>query len=67
MAACCTSPTNNHLLPAKLYKKAHLLMKNIEDFSEKKKSLVNGPVGRKKEKTERPMEAGRGTREEIVN
>ena len=62
-----TPLTNYHLLAAihKPYRKAYLLMKNTEEFSGKI-SLGNRPVGRKKDKTKRAMEAGRKTREEIV-
>ena len=61
-----TPPTNLLLLAAKLepYKKAYFLMKNIEEFSEKK-------FGRKdqqaeNDKTERVTGLGRRTREEIA-
>ena len=57
--------TNSPLRAAKQepYKKAHLWTKNIEEFLEKIKRL-----GRKqrKDKTERAMEVGQRTREEIV-
>ena len=60
-------PTTNVLfLAAKQepYKKAYLLKKNVEEFSEKKVQ-ENGPAGRKK-KTERVIGLGRKTKEEIV-
>ena len=60
-------PTNDPLLAAKQepYQEAHLLMKNIEEFSGEK-SQENGLTGRKKkDKTERVTGLGRQTREEI--
>ena len=59
--------TNLLLLAAKQepYRKAYLLMKNIEEFSGKK-TQENGPAGRKKDKTERVTGQGRKTREEVV-
>ena len=59
-------PTNLLLLSAKQepYKKAYLLTKNIEEFSGKKFRRRDQQV--EKDKTERVIELGRRTREEIV-
>ena len=46
------------------HQKAYLLTKNIEEFSGK--SQENGPAGRKKDKAERTMGVGRKTREETM-
>ena len=48
-------PNNYHLLAAtqELYQKACLLVKNTEEFSGEKKEEMNGPVGRKKDRTEK--------------
>ena len=62
------SPINYHLLAAKQepYKKAYLLTKTVEEFSGGK-NQKNGSVKHEKDKTERAMGVGRGTREETVN
>ena len=59
-------PTNSLLLTAKLepYKKAHLLTKNIEEFSGKK--FIRKDQQAEKDKTERVTGLGRRAREEIA-
>ena len=61
-----TPPTNLLLLAAKEepYKKAHLLIKSIEEFSGK--CSRERTSGQKKDKMERVIGLGRRTREEII-
>ena len=61
------TPTNYNLpvCTQETYQKAYLLAKNNDEFSGKK-SQEDGPVGRKKDKTERAIGVGRRTREKIV-
>ena len=61
-------PTNLLLLAAKQepYKKAHLLTRNIDTKNFPERVQENGPAGRRKDKTERVIQLGRRTREEIL-
>ena len=61
-------PTNFFFLAAKHepYKKAYLLMKNIEEFSGKSSEEWTIRQKKKEDKTERITGLGRRTREEMV-
>ena len=63
MAACCTYYQPTTVAKQKPFENAYLLTKNTDDFSGKNQ---NGPVGEKKDETERATAVGRRTREEIL-